>query len=197
MRNPLVLLLFVTLSAIELISNPRRPDTAYAGPDSLGPFRIDRGTTTAKMFQYVGEPKSQQSNHFCYTSAEPVTFMWLDRMAHEPSRVGDLLLSDFPNCIDRPRQSSIVPLASWKTEKGIGLRSAESQVVGAYGKPTMVDAIDATGYRWVIQGDHEAKATRPERGDRVLIYRGVDTLQTAEFGIRNGRVVWIFLSVNE
>ena len=53
------------------------------------------------------------------------------------------------------------------------------------------------GYRWVIQGDHSALEERRERGNRVLVYNVDDDLRSAEFGIRDGKVAWIFLSQNE
>jgi len=93
-------------------------------------------------------------------------------------------------------------LAAWKTKKGIGLSSTADEVRNAYGKPSKEDKIEGTKYRWVIHGDrtdnHYTDKKRPELGDAVLVYQGApDDLRIAEFGIREGKVVWISLSKNE
>jgi hypothetical protein len=119
-------------------------------------------------------------------------------MAHEPGLVGDLLLSDFASCMSRPQAPTSQDLRAWKAEKGIGLGSAEEDVLKAYGRPSRQDGISKTTYRWVIQGDRSAGDLKPERGSRVLVYQGAKhDLSIAEFGFRDGKVVWIFLSINE
>ena len=118
-------------------------------------------------------------------------------MAHEPGKAGDVLLSDFPNCMDRPQQVTSENLLTWKADKGVGIGSTEDDVLKAYGMPSRQDKIDRRGYRWVIQGDHSSREGRSERGSRVLVYNESDDLRAAEFGIRDGKVAWIFLSQNE
>lgn len=191
------------LLAIVLLCESQAGKQSYAGPNALGLFRIDRDVFVRSLFERLGQPTTTKSNHFCYQSRSANSYLWFDRMAHEPGQVGDLLLSDFPNCMDRPVQVVSEDLGAWKTEEGIRLGSTAEEVLKAYGRPSSRDKIERTAYRWVIQGDYIARENRytnkarPERGDRVLVYTSPHELRTAEFGIRSGRVAWIFLSQNE
>jgi hypothetical protein len=186
-------LLVLVMLAFGCYGDERR----YGGPHALGPFRIDRETPLQSLFAQLGEPATTKGNHFCYKSRDSKRFLWIDRMAHEPGHAGDVLLSDFPNCMDRPQRVTSEDLLTWKADKGVGIGSTEDDVLKAYGKPSRQDKIDRKGYRWVIQGDHSALEERRERGNRVLVYNVDDDVRAAEFGIRDRKVAWIFLSQNE
>ena len=186
-----------TSALAALVSICQVAASGYNGPNGLGPFRVDRVTTLRVLFAQIGEPKAVKASHFCYRSRDSRGFLWIDRMAHEPSQAGDILLSDFPNCMDQDPNLTSRNLSAWKADKGIGLGSSEIEVLNAYGTPSKKHPVDARSYRWVIQGDRCPDDRRSERGDYVLVYEGADDLRTAEFGMRNGRVAWIFLSRNE
>jgi len=176
----------------------------YSGATALGPFRIDQDVSVKSLFDRLGRPSKLAGDVFCYQSEDGKAFVVLTRMveAYNPKIAGVVTLSEFRNCTDRRPQTTEDELIMWKTEKGIGLGSNAEDVVKAYGKPSERDKIEGTKYRWVIHGDfrngHYAKDDRPELGDAVLVYRGgADDLRTSEFGIRDGKVVWISLSKNE
>jgi hypothetical protein len=190
MRSILLILLF--------LASVLGQERDYAGPNAIGPFRIDQATPLQTIFAQVGAPASTKGNHFCYQSADSKRFVWVDRMAHVAGDAGDLLLSDFPNCTDRPPQETSADLAAWRADKGIGVGTTEVDVLNAYGAPSRRDEVGGRAYRWVIQGDHSPSEKRSELGTHVLVYGGAhDDLRTAEFGIRDGKVAWVFLSANE
>ena len=169
----------------------------YAGPMALRSFRVDRSTTASTLFDLLGEPAAVNDGYFCYHSAKG-SYLWLVLRAHENARIGGVLLSDFPNCVRSTVQPTQEALETWKTKEGIGLGSTAKEVVRAYGTPSKEDEIKGTGYRWVIHGDYISGDTyssksRPELGDTVLVYATSDDLKAVEFGLRNGRVVWVFL----
>ncbi len=185
-----------------LLGNVRAQN--YSGPNALGPFRIDRDVSMKTLFARLGEPASVTGEVFCYSFKGGEQGLTITRMgtAYDAKVVGTVTLSAFPNCVKQSVQATTDDFASWKTEKGIGLSSTRAEVLKAYGEPTREDKIEGTKYRWVIHGDRVnnryTRQKRPELGDTVLVYRGAtDDLRIAEFGIRNGKVVWISLSKNE
>ncbi|MBZ5535305.1 MAG: hypothetical protein LAO31_05055 [Acidobacteriia bacterium] len=177
----------------------------YTGPNALGPFRIDRDISMNSLFEKLGRPPKVARDTFCYQSKDSHAFLVLTRMVevYDDKIAGDVILSDFRNCIDRPVQVTEEALLTWKTEDGIGLGSTAQDVLTAYGRPSREDKIEGAGYRWVVQGDYDIERNRystrkrAEIGDKVLVYTSPHDLLTAEFGIRNGKVVWILLSKNE
>lgn len=176
----------------------------YAGPTSLGPFRIDKDVAMKALFVRLGQPSSNTTDVSCYRSGDGKTFLALTRMvaAYDSTIAGLATLSSFPNCINQTVKGTPDNLAAWKTEKGIGLSSTADDVRKAYGKPSSEDRIEGAKYRWVINGsstdERHTTKTIPELGNTVLVYEGPsDDLRTAEFGIREGKVVWISLSKNE
>jgi hypothetical protein len=172
--------------------------TTYNGPQYLGLFHIDRITSLETLFNNLGHPTSIKSDCFCYQSPDKDTFLWINRMAHEPKQVGDVLLSSFPNCIGKSIQITSNNVINWKTDRGIGLGSTVESVHEAYGKPSRQDVIKDNDYRWIIAGKIPANEIFPPRGDSVLVYTGAENdLNTAEFGIQKEKVIWIYLSCNE
>jgi hypothetical protein len=176
----------------------------YTGPNSLGPFRIDKDVSVKSLFRQLGEPTSTAGEVFCYRSQAGEHSVTLTRMvaAYDAKVAGTVTLSSFPNCVKQTVRTTTENLAAWKTERGIGLSSTAADVLKAYGKPTREDRIEGTKYRWVIHGDRidhrYTPEKRPQLGDTVLVYQGAaDDLRIAEFGIRHGKVVWISLSKNE
>jgi hypothetical protein len=189
------------LLAAILFSGQRPPEKPYSGPACLGPFCIDRDLPVCKLFVALGEPITRKGSHFCYRSRSGNSYMWFERMAHRPALAGTVVVSDFPNCMDSFIKVSSEDPGAWKTDEGIGVGSREEDVVERYGGPSRQDEIKGTRYRWIVKGDfvgeREDSAKRPDRGDKVLVYKTLGDLRTAEFGIRNGRVCWIAMSQNE
>ena len=171
----------------------------YAGPNSLGPFRVDKNTSMKSLFHRLGSPPSTAEDVVCYRSANSQRFLIVTRMVAEYDRrvAGAVELSDFPNCLDKTVRTTSEDLSKWTTDKGIGLGSSERDVKKAYGTPSSEEST-GSNYRWAIHGSPAQDKTRARVGTKVLGYTGAsDDLRTAYFGIREGRVAWIFLSQNE
>lgn len=172
----------------------------YKGPNVLGPFRIDRITTVENMIKVLGG-QTANKKHYCYQNGN--VYFWFERNSHHLKNVGDVFLSDFPNCVDCIPQLTSEILSDWKTEKLIGIGNTIDDVIAAYGKPAKDEIIAGTAFRSLIQGDYlvnenrYAKIQRPELGERALIYGNTDDLRSSAFGISKGKVVWISLSNSE
>lgn len=191
----------VVCLSLVLMCGPSARAQAYAGPHALGSYEIGHKVLIRTLSSSLGKPIAPRSDAvLCYRSAD-LGHLWIKSAAGAPSRVGGVLLSDFPNCLDSPVMDTSGSLRQWKTTEGIGLGSTTQSVLAAYGKPSRNDLIKGVAYRWVVYGDYHngrySAKSMPERGDEVLVYLGADVLSTAEFGLRNGRVVWIFLSEDE
>lgn len=179
-------------------------ERAYNGPNSLGLFRIDQDTLVQSLLKKLGRPSSATRDTFCYQSQKGDVYLTITRMvpAYDSRVAGAVTLSNFRNCVNRPTQVTLNDLSAWKTEAGIGISSGADDVRNAYGKPSREDKVEGGKYSWVITGSRSAPKKliqgRPELGAYVLIYEGGrDDLRIAEFGIRDEKVVWIFLSKNE
>jgi hypothetical protein len=96
-----------------------------------------------------------------------------------------------------PVQETNQDLRAWKTREGIGLGSREEDVARGYGAPSHEWNVDSKTYRIVIRGFREGDK-RPAIGSKRLSYSGdTENNYVAEFGIRQGKVSWIFLSQND
>ena len=187
------------LLALTMLCGTPAGKRPYAGPKSLGPFRIDKDVPMSSLFEKLGRPSRVAPDTFCYRSADGHAYLVLTRMVEVYDRkvAGDVELSDFRNCVDRPVQVTSDDLAAWKTDEGIGLGSSGEDVKKAYGKPSSEESI-GTDYRGIIRGAPAHSARKPEAGTTGLGYTGAsDELRAAYFGIRNGKVAWIFLTKNE
>lgn len=176
----------------------------YSGPQSLGPFHIDKEVKMNSLLARLGRPLSTKGETFCYHSAHGNVFLSLTRMSdvYDDSVAAAVTLSSSRDCVARPVHVTQDDLAAWKTEKGIGLGSTEEQVQEAYDRPSTVVSLEGTNYDSIDYGDLASSdhppAKPPEIGTKALIYRGAaDDLSLAEFGIKDGRVVWISLSYRE
>ncbi|MBZ5534483.1 MAG: hypothetical protein LAO31_00890 [Acidobacteriia bacterium] len=125
----------------------------YTGPNALGPFRIDKDISMNSLSEKLDRPPKVARDTFCYQSEDGRAYLVLTRMVevYDDKIAGDVLLSDFRNCIDRRVQLTSEDLLAWKTEKGIGLGNSSEDVIKAYGKPSWVDRV-GTDYRTIIQG---------------------------------------------
>ncbi len=176
----------------------------YAGPKTLGPFRIDKDVSMSSLFARLGRPSSTNADTFCYRSADRKVFLTITRMSavYDETVAGSVTLSSSQDCINHAVHITTDELAGWKTDKDIGLYSSEEEVERAYGEPSRIDGIEGADYGGVIYGDLLSSDHPPERkldiGSKALVYRGAKgDLSTAEFGIKDGRVVWISLSYSE
>jgi hypothetical protein len=190
--------------ALLLFANSSSGMQRYSGPKCLGPFCIDpMMTRVSKLFKQLGSSKQPGSQlaTYCYQSKDGRAFLFIEIIDSEPDIAGDVLLSDFPNCVHLPTRLTADDLHAWKTLEGIGLGSLETDVLKAYGKPSggwKIDSTDLRTMRLIVHG-YRSGDSIPHVGDRVITYAGDVTkdLRGALFGIRSGRVAWIQLSRNE
>lgn len=177
---------------------------AYAGPHTLGPFRIDQNVSMASLFARLGMPASTKAETFCYRSADGDAFLALTRLDpvyDDPKSAGAVVLSKARNCVKQRVLTATTDFAHWKAEKGIGLLSTEGDVTKAYGSPSTELTPKSADCGLSVYGADVPQASSGEESDsscKVMVYKGPpEDLNTAEFGIKSGKVVWIMLSQNE
>jgi hypothetical protein len=170
----------------------------YAGPVSLGPVHIDKPSLLSRVLSELGKPNLPSARSYCFESEDHKVFVWFDTLAHHDSLVGDVLIGGSANCLDHTVNAVPSESLLWKTRQGITVGSTVDDVLDAYGKPSSEEKVSGNSYWWIIHGAAPKPVKAAERGSSVLVYRGDSTdLRTAQFGVREGRVVWIFLSCNE
>jgi hypothetical protein len=169
----------------------------YAGPTSLGPYKIEDEISIKIFNQFIKSQIISNGAYSCYKSVDEEYYLWAVRMAHEPRLIGGVLISSFPNCRGKTINKVSVSFSTWKTERGIGLGSTMNEVKKAYGIPFEQNTVEGSSFSWVIRGE-ESDNYKKLVGNMVLTYRSnEDDLRVACFGIRDHKVVWIFLSNNE
>jgi hypothetical protein len=106
----------------------------YSGPNCLGPYCVESNTKTRTLFERLGSPFSQNGRYtgYCFESQDDKTFLYFDARADDETLVGDLFLSDFPNCLHSKIRTTPQRVSTWKTREGIGLGSSLREVKKAY-----------------------------------------------------------------
>ena len=127
-------MLRLALFAALLLSGSNGGEHPYTGPNCLGPYCVDRVVLLRSLFERLGQPATK-SEPFCYQSQDGRTFLMVVNRADSSRITGEVLLSDFPNCANTPKQVTTDNLQAWRTKEGIGLGSTEEDVLKAYGKP--------------------------------------------------------------
>ncbi len=170
---------------------------AFVGPDCLGPYCTYGELTPNSLLLGLGFPpqKNRPSPLVCLQSQDAQAFLHFSTDVEETFGVADFLLSDFPNCFHTSKKITPNRIRAWKTPEGIELGSSEDDVLKAYGTPSAEKKLEAqkliretkglvVGYR---AGDKQSRI-----GDKVIIYSSRE-LQAVDFGIRDGRVSYIWL----
>jgi hypothetical protein len=170
---------------------------AFMGPDCLGPYCTYGELTLGNLLRGLGLPpqKNRPSPLVCFQSRDGQAFLHFNTDVEETYGVADFLLSDFPNCLHTSKRVMPNRLRAWKTPEGIGLGSSEEDVVKAYGIPSAEKKLEAQNPIREIKGLIAGYQTGDEQtrmGDKVIIY-GPRELQAVDFGIRDGRVSYIWL----
>jgi len=170
----------------------------YAGPRVLGPFVVDDyNLPLQRLLNELGQPASLKANTVCYGSTDGKTYVWIDRMGHSPDKAGTVFLSGFRNCFGQPLKTTPIDPMRWRTEKGIGIGSASEELAKAYGKPRAIEKI-VGGLGPLIIGAGGPTGGRTQYGQSIWSYPGGDDdARGAQFGIREGKIVWIFVTHNE
>lgn len=183
MKWALVLLLLVT-------------PPAYRGPNSLGPFRIDRSMRLTSLLAALGRPRNPQADIICFANKTSRAYLYVGRLAPDRRFAGEVMLTEFPNCMGVPVSPTRAAIRTWRTREGIGLGSTLAAVLHAYGAPTERGAQSSDAAAVVYN-----PGLLPVPGQRevatLLIYNSSTDMRGAQFGIVHGRVAWITLSDNE
>jgi hypothetical protein len=170
---------------------------AFIGPDCLGPYCTDGELTPNSLLQGLGLPpqNNRPSPLVCLQSQDGQAFLHFSTDVEETYGVADFLLSDFPNCLHTSKRVTPNRISAWQTPEGIGLGSSEEDVVKAYGTPSAEKKLDVEKPIREIKGliaRYRAGDRKTRIGDKVIVY-GPRELQAADFGIRDGRVSYIWL----
>ncbi len=183
------------------VSSIELENDAFLGPDCLGPACVYGGSPLLSLLARLGTPgqKVSPSGLYCYQSGGDGTFLYLATGDENvPPQIEAIAVSQFPNCAHTPQTTTKSDLHGLKTPEGIGLGSSEEEVLKAYGKPAKAEEAASSSwadYAELIRG--YAKTDKvPDIGAKSLFYPGGE-LQRARFGIRNGKVSYIFLSDEE
>jgi hypothetical protein len=176
-------------------------NNAFVGPDCLGPYCTYGDLSLDDMFRYFAlpSPKNAVPSLECFQSKDGRTSMHFATDVEETTGVADVLLSEFPNCLHNRKTTATNRLAAWKTPEGIGLGSSEEDVVKAYGAPSAEKKLDAKKPILEIKGllaGYRAGDNEPRIADKVVIY-GPRELQAVDFGIRDGKVSYIWLKESD
>jgi hypothetical protein len=191
-------MLRVGLFAIVLLAGGNPGERPYTGPTCLGPYCFDRVVLLRTLFKRLVRPAAE-SEPVCFQSQDGQTFLGGSNRLDSSRIAGEVLLSDFPNCVKFPIQLTTDNLLAWKTKEGIGLGSSEEEVLKAFGQPNSILKFGTKpdDYMLVIRGYHPSSQKPPQIGDTRFIYYDNEDLRSAEFGFRNRKVCWIWLAYNE
>jgi hypothetical protein len=189
------------LLATTLLSAGLASAQKYSGPRCLGPYCLNRDAVVSQLLKRLGPPPPRSSEFapYCYESQDHRVFLYIRSAEAVPPTVDATFLSDFQNCLRMPTALAAENLNTWKTPEGIGLGSSEQDVLHAYGKPTREGKPDSKIYRELVKG-YQKGDTLPDLGDKDLQYGAgpaVGDLSVARFGIRNGKVSYIWLSYSD
>ncbi len=182
------------VSFIELDAN------AFIGPDCLGPFCTYGDVSLDSLLRHLDLPgQNVASSLECFQSQDARASLHFATDVEETSGIADFLLSEFQNCVHRRKGLTTRNLHDWKTPEGIGLGSSEAEVVKTYGAPTTTKKLDTQKPIVEVKGllaGYRTGDTRPQVGEKLLIY-GPRELQQVDFGIRDGKVSYIWLKESD
>jgi hypothetical protein len=186
--------------AVALLAGRSAIAQKYSGPKCLGPFCVDHEVSARVLLKLLGPPalKKSQFDPYCYQSRDGEASLYFYTIDSEPGVTGAVLLSDFPNCLQMGKRVTEDNLSAWKTPENIKLGSSENDVVEAYGKPSSQEKIVSQTHRHIIQG-YRPSDKLPVIAEKTMFYNDPkgDDLSAAEFGIRGGKVSYIWLSHEE
>jgi hypothetical protein len=167
---------------------------AYSGPQCFGPVCRGSQPSSASLLRQLVLPAGRKAieGYYCFQLQDGPTFLsvWTGRNYEWPPEEVWVVLSDFRNCMHIPEIVTQEDLRAWKTPEGVGLGTAEEDVLKAYGKPPRQWKIEAKVARDKIAGLRDTDEL-PNLGDKLLFYYGTEFSSTIEFGIRDGKVSYI------
>jgi hypothetical protein len=170
---------------------------AFVGPDCLGPYCTDGELSLNSLLRRLGLPAQRHppSPIECFQSRDAQASLHVTTDVELSSGLDDVLLTDFPNCSHMSKRITTNSLLAWRTAEGIGLGSTEEDVRRAYGTPSAEKKLDVQNPGFAMKGliaGYRVGDNQPRVADKVIIY-GPRELQVTEFGIRDGKVSYIWL----
>jgi hypothetical protein len=166
----------------------------YSGPQCLGAFCLNRSASLRSLTKELESAPGNRST--CYAGTTAKAFLRLEPDPEASSQIDRVVVSDFPTCNGRGAQSAQDDTLNWKTKEGIGLGSTYEDVLEKYGKPSSESKLDSASYKDLMKG-LKRKSMDSELVEKTLSYRGQDDLRSADFGIKNGKVSYLWLSDRE
>jgi len=167
---------------------------AYSGPQCFGPLCRGGQPSSANLLRRLELPAGSKAveGYYCFQSQDGPAFLsvWAGRNYEWPPEEVEIVLSDFRNCMHMPEIVTREDLWVWKTPEGVGLGTAEEDVLKAYGRPPRQWKTESKVVRDKIRGFRDGDEL-PNLGDKLLFYYGTEFSSTAEFGIRDGKVSYI------
>src|SRR4051812_38323795 len=97
----------------------------YSGPRCLAGFCLDKEVPARQLLSRLESPR--RSAPYCFKSADGAS-IYFD-IVESALVVGDILLSDFGNCLHASVSTTSARLRQWETEHNIRLGSPVSEVV--------------------------------------------------------------------
>ncbi len=172
----------------------------YTGPIALGPLSIknkEGGIPFKKFASALGQMTVVPGDYACYRNASDDAQLVVELGIDDRRLLRGLTLSRIKLCLGT-RVKQVAGFSRWKTEKGIGLGSAATDVLSKYGNPTSI--WDSHTERAFTPYPREGDRSRMTSQECILAYvptEGAADTSHAFFGIRSGLVVWITVSDNE
>jgi hypothetical protein len=165
------------------------------GPTCLG--RTCEPHSARAVFQALGKPTNvaPTTDIVCYESQDGKSFLSVE-MGEREADIDVVFLGDVPNCLHKKAWPARNDLSDWKTPEGIRLGSSEEDVSQIYGKPSREETVNAAKCcEYMLPGWRKGDRL-PDLGQKILHYDGLE-LHQAGFGIRNGKVSFIWISDSE
>jgi hypothetical protein len=183
---------------------------AYSGPRCFGPLCRGSQPSSASLLRRLELPAGRKATegYYCFQSQDGPAFLsvWTGRNYEWPPEEVEVVLSDFRNCMHMPESVTREVLRGWKTPEGIGLGTAEEDVLKAYGDPPRQWKIEAKIAKDKIKGlRNETKyqtwetscfftmepsfRARPNLGyatEKSLIYRSMTAIKRSQSTIADG-----------
>lgn len=200
--NSLAFLLFAHLAGTAQQSHFDK----YTGPNALGGYRLDQDTDIRTIFAPLGWAPQKDRDLYCAADAQHGLYMYAQISGDGSNRVDTIFISSFPNCFRSTVMPANIDPSFWRTLEGIGIGSAEKDVLRAYGEPGYSERLTHGKDAWVIRGIEQRSWNRYDVGNLSYLYSCYanarrackeDDLRATRIGFRSGKVIWILISNSE
>jgi hypothetical protein len=197
-------ILVILGSAFAAQSGNHGPFGRYTGPNSLGPYSIDRDISMKSLLATFGALPAGKYT-YCFADKVHGLFLYTRPLNDGSKRVGMVFLSSFPNCRHLPVLKVVIDPGVWKTPEGIGIGSTKEEVLHAYHQPVFGEKLGKGSWESLeIAGIRDSERSQAFVGDSSYLYscllaekQGCDDLRATRMGFSHGKLVWIAMSDEE